>query len=94
MVGGPLLGAFTLGMACPWANWQGALAGLWTAFGVAAWLGLGALGHGIAKVRLPLGDACEAGAGGNESLPLPQPQPLPPDYNRVKPADGDRCTGS
>ncbi|CAL1266319.1 unnamed protein product [Larinioides sclopetarius] len=42
IVGGPMLGAFTLGMFIPFANTWGASTGLVSGFGIAMWFGMGA----------------------------------------------------
>ncbi|XP_061435058.1 sodium-coupled monocarboxylate transporter 1-like [Lethenteron reissneri] len=42
MMGGPLLGLYTLGMVFPYANSSGALVGLALGFGLSLWLGVGA----------------------------------------------------
>ncbi|CAH1790194.1 unnamed protein product [Owenia fusiformis] len=42
MIGGPLLGLFSLGMFFPWANWKGAYAGLFTGLFLSFWIGIGA----------------------------------------------------
>ncbi|XP_077999196.1 sodium-coupled monocarboxylate transporter 1-like, partial [Glandiceps talaboti] len=41
MLGGPLLGIFTLGLFVPWANSKGALTGFFSGLGVALWFGIG-----------------------------------------------------
>ncbi|XP_048404749.2 sodium-coupled monocarboxylate transporter 1-like isoform X4 [Stegostoma tigrinum] len=43
IVGGPILGLFTLGMLFPWANCIGGVVGLLTGFAFALWIGIGAL---------------------------------------------------
>ncbi|XP_078583638.1 sodium-coupled monocarboxylate transporter 1-like isoform X2 [Branchiostoma floridae x Branchiostoma japonicum] len=42
MIGGPLLGLFTLGMFFPWANTIGAYAGMLVGFVMTFWVGIGA----------------------------------------------------
>ncbi|XP_028253102.1 sodium-coupled monocarboxylate transporter 1-like [Parambassis ranga] len=42
IIGGPLLGLFTLGILCPFANSKGALSGLVSGLVVALWVGIGA----------------------------------------------------
>lgn len=42
MVGGVVLGLFTLGMFVPWANAKGAVVGSVTALALVLWIGLGA----------------------------------------------------
>ncbi|XP_045892911.1 sodium-coupled monocarboxylate transporter 1 isoform X1 [Micropterus dolomieu] len=42
IVGGPLLGLFTLGIICPFANSKGALTGLVSGLVVSLWVGIGA----------------------------------------------------
>eukprot|EP00063_Salmo_salar_P092135 XP_014066970.1 PREDICTED: sodium-dependent multivitamin transporter-like isoform X3 [Salmo salar] len=43
MVGGPLLGVFSLGLFFPWANSTGALVGLWSGLAMAFWVGIGSI---------------------------------------------------
>ncbi|ELU01974.1 hypothetical protein CAPTEDRAFT_228761 [Capitella teleta] len=45
MIGGPVLGVFTLGIIYPWANSKGAIAGLLTSLGMTLWLGIGQQVH-------------------------------------------------
>uniref|UniRef100_UPI003AAE8977 sodium-coupled monocarboxylate transporter 1 n=1 Tax=Centroberyx gerrardi TaxID=166262 RepID=UPI003AAE8977 len=42
IIGGPLLGLFTLGILCPFANSKGALSGLLVGLVVSLWVGIGA----------------------------------------------------
>ncbi|XP_071358087.1 sodium-coupled monocarboxylate transporter 1 [Trachinotus anak] len=42
IIGGPLLGLFTLGITCPFANSKGALSGLVSGLVVSLWVGIGA----------------------------------------------------
>lgn len=48
MVGGPLLGVFTLGMFFPWANYKGAFTGLLTSLVFMFWIGIG---HQVSRAR-------------------------------------------
>ncbi|XP_048463888.1 sodium-coupled monocarboxylate transporter 1-like [Rhincodon typus] len=43
IIGGPILGLFTLGILFPWANCIGGIVGLLTGFVFALWIGIGAL---------------------------------------------------
>uniref|UniRef100_A0A8C8FZJ0 Solute carrier family 5 member 6 n=1 Tax=Oncorhynchus tshawytscha TaxID=74940 RepID=A0A8C8FZJ0_ONCTS len=43
MVGGPLLGVFSLGLFFPWANSTGALVGLGSGLAMAFWVGIGSI---------------------------------------------------
>ncbi|RVE56323.1 hypothetical protein OJAV_G00219990 [Oryzias javanicus] len=42
VIGGPLLGLFTLGILCPFANSKGALSGLVSGLALSLWVGIGA----------------------------------------------------
>uniref|UniRef100_A0A3P9K9J6 Solute carrier family 5 member 8 n=1 Tax=Oryzias latipes TaxID=8090 RepID=A0A3P9K9J6_ORYLA len=42
IIGGPLLGLFTLGILCPFANSKGALSGLLAGLAISLWVGIGA----------------------------------------------------
>lgn len=53
MVGGPMLGVFTLGMVFPFATWQGALAGHIGAQIFVFWMGLGYYVVGVKVPKLP-----------------------------------------
>ncbi|XP_077993904.1 sodium-coupled monocarboxylate transporter 1-like [Glandiceps talaboti] len=41
MIGGPLLGLFTLGIFLPWTNNKGALVGVVSGFAISLWIGIG-----------------------------------------------------
>ncbi|XP_074659559.1 sodium-coupled monocarboxylate transporter 1-like [Tubulanus polymorphus] len=45
MIGGPVLGVFTLGMFIPWSNWKGSFIGLISGLIVTLWIGIGAQVH-------------------------------------------------
>lgn len=45
IIGGPLMGLFTLGMFFPWANSWGALSGLFTSLSLVLWIGIGTQVH-------------------------------------------------
>ncbi|XP_067906294.1 sodium-coupled monocarboxylate transporter 1-like isoform X2 [Heterodontus francisci] len=45
IVGGPVLGLFTLGILFPWANCTGGIVGLTTGFAFALWIGIGSQVH-------------------------------------------------
>ncbi|XP_076361247.1 sodium-coupled monocarboxylate transporter 2-like [Tachypleus tridentatus] len=51
ILGGPLLGLFTLGMFCPWANSKGALCGLLFGLVLSSWIGFGAI---VYKPDIPM----------------------------------------
>ncbi|XP_069085706.1 sodium-coupled monocarboxylate transporter 1-like [Pleurodeles waltl] len=55
MVGGPLLGLFSLGILFPFANSTGAIVGLITGFGISLWVGIGGqIYPPLPERRLPL----------------------------------------
>lgn len=61
VVGGPLLGVFTLGFLCRRANQEAALSGLVAGLAMGFWVGIGATVYGVQPVRLPLlDDGCPA----------------------------------
>ncbi|KAJ8319211.1 hypothetical protein KUTeg_004302, partial [Tegillarca granosa] len=53
ILGGPLLGLFTLGMVFPWSNKWGAITGPVTALGFMLWIGLGAKGVNMSTTIPP-----------------------------------------
>ncbi|XP_071107715.1 sodium-coupled monocarboxylate transporter 1-like [Haliotis cracherodii] len=54
MIGGPLLGLFTLGMMFPWANKWGAGVGLGTSLVMLFWIGIGAQVHKPPQPKPPI----------------------------------------
>uniref|UniRef100_A0A8D0GF13 Solute carrier family 5 member 8 n=1 Tax=Sphenodon punctatus TaxID=8508 RepID=A0A8D0GF13_SPHPU len=55
MVGGPLLGLFTLGILCPFANPAGAFVGLIGGFTISLWVGIGSqIYHPLPERTMPL----------------------------------------
>uniref|UniRef100_A0A1E1XFC1 Putative sodium/solute symporter n=1 Tax=Amblyomma aureolatum TaxID=187763 RepID=A0A1E1XFC1_9ACAR len=61
VVGGPLLGVFTLGFLCRKANQEAALSGLVAGLAMGFWVGIGATVYGVQPERLPLlDDQCPA----------------------------------
>ncbi|KAF4521507.1 hypothetical protein B566_EDAN001807 [Ephemera danica] len=80
MVGGPMLGLFSLGMFVPWANKKGALAGVISSLVIVLWIGLGAQVEAISgrlrfEQRVTSVEACHC----NTTLG----PPLPPDPDAV-----------
>ncbi|CAB3362349.1 Hypothetical predicted protein [Cloeon dipterum] len=79
IVGGPILGLFSLGLLVPWVNWKGAFTGTITGLVFVAWMGFGAqaeaaMGH-ISIPKKPLytfGCNCTIG-----QPPLPPPEGYP-----------------
>ncbi|XP_022250400.1 sodium-coupled monocarboxylate transporter 1-like [Limulus polyphemus] len=53
MIGGPLIGLFSLGMFFPWANAVGAITGLFSGLGIAFWVGFGSFVHKPAAPKSP-----------------------------------------
>nr|XP_054752022.1 sodium-dependent multivitamin transporter-like [Lytechinus pictus] len=59
MIGGPLLGMFTLGIVFPWTNNIGAIVGGLTGFAFSFWIGIGAYIYPSMADKLPTStDAC------------------------------------
>ncbi|XP_070533233.1 sodium-coupled monocarboxylate transporter 1-like [Ptychodera flava] len=59
LIGGPLLGLFSLGLFFPWANYIGAVVGLSVGMSMSLWMGFGAFIYPPAKPTLPLSvDGC------------------------------------
>ncbi|XP_071507339.1 sodium-coupled monocarboxylate transporter 1-like [Diadema antillarum] len=59
MIGGPLLGMFTLGILFPWANNIGVIVGSLFGFGVSFWIGVGAYVYPPVAEKLPTSiDGC------------------------------------
>ncbi|XP_076359006.1 sodium-coupled monocarboxylate transporter 1-like [Tachypleus tridentatus] len=62
MIGGPLIGLFSLGMFFPWANAVGAITGLFSGLGIAFWVGFGSFVHKPASPKSPFSIAgCDNG---------------------------------
>ncbi|XP_076348604.1 sodium-coupled monocarboxylate transporter 2-like isoform X2 [Tachypleus tridentatus] len=66
MIGGPILGVFTLGMFFPWSNTKGAGGGLLTGLSISFWVGFGAF---IQKPMVPRAPISVDGCLGNYTLP-------------------------
>lgn len=62
MIGGPLLGLFTLGMMFPWANTAGAYAGLFSSLALMFWIGIGAQ---VVKPPIPKANISVSGCNWN-----------------------------
>lgn len=79
MIGGPLLGLFTLGMFFPWTNWIGAFVGCVIAFLFDLWILVGAqvaiANKDIVPQRLPTSIEGCLGAIGNFTVGGPPPPP-------------------
>ncbi|XP_067130724.1 sodium-coupled monocarboxylate transporter 1-like [Centruroides vittatus] len=59
IMGGPLLGVFTLGMFFPWANSSGSIVGLFTGMGVSFWIAMGNYLHKPFYPKAPISvDGC------------------------------------
>lgn len=69
VVGGPLLGVFTLGFLCRRANQEAALSGLVAGLLMGFWIGSGATVYGVKPESLPLlDDRCPATSGATSAL--------------------------
>ncbi|XP_070387667.1 putative sodium-dependent multivitamin transporter isoform X1 [Dermacentor albipictus] len=69
VVGGPLLGVFTLGFLCRRANQEAALSGLVAGLLMGFWIGIGATVYGVKPENLPLlDDKCPTSLGATSAL--------------------------
>lgn len=69
VVGGPLLGVFTLGFLCRRANQEAALSGLVAGLVMGFWIAIGATVYGVKPEGLPLlDDRCPASSGATSAL--------------------------
>ncbi|XP_054933461.2 putative sodium-dependent multivitamin transporter [Dermacentor andersoni] len=69
VVGGPLLGVFTLGFLCRRANQEAALSGLVAGLLMGFWIGIGATVYGVKPEGLPLlDDKCPTSLGATSAL--------------------------
>lgn len=89
MVGGPLLGAFILGMFFPWANKYGALCGQLVSLFFTFWIELGAIANKIAPVPLSVETSCNSSTtlfdGNNLTVRVSDTDR----FGRVMPANAD-----